>query len=120
MGGIWERMIKSARNTLLALLIQHGSQLDDDLLHTLMIEAEAIINSRPLTYVDMYSCDADEPLPPSQLLTLKSKVVLPPPGQFVKEDMYCRRRWRRVQFLANDFWGRWRREFLPALQKRRK
>ena len=120
MGGIWERMIRSARNALSALLIQHGSQLDDDLLHTLMIEAEAIINSRPLTYVDMTSCDADEPLTPSQLLTLKSKVVLPPPGQFVKEDMYCRRRWRRVQFLANDFWGRWRREFLPALQKRRK
>ena len=37
MGGIWERMIRSARNALSALLIQHGSQLDDDLLHTLMI-----------------------------------------------------------------------------------
>ena len=61
MGGIWETIIRLARNALSALLIQHGSQLDDDPLHTLMIEAEAIINSRPLTYVAMTSCDADEP-----------------------------------------------------------
>ena len=61
MGGIWETIIRSARNAPSALLIQHGSQLDDDLLYTLMIEAEAIINSRPHTYVAMTSCDADDP-----------------------------------------------------------
>jgi len=29
-------------------------------------------------------------------------------------------RWRRIQHLANLFWTRWRQEFLPSLQERRK
>ena len=120
MGGVWERMIRSARTVLAALLDQHGTQLDDELLVTLMVEAEAIVNSRPLTYPDTTSPDSPEPLTPLQLLTLKSKVVLPPPGNFVKEDLYCRKRWRRVQFLANEFWSRWRKEYLPTQLERRK
>jgi hypothetical protein len=120
MGGVWERMIGAARNALSTLLRSHGTKLDDELLRTLLIEAEAIVNSRPLTYVDMNSPDSPEPLSPSQLLTLKAKVVMPPPGAFEKTDLYCRRRWRRVQFLANEFWVLWRREFLPTLQERKK
>jgi hypothetical protein len=120
MGGVWERMIRSTRNALSALLTTHGGQLDDELLRTLLIEAEAIVNSRPLTYTDVSSTTSLEPLSPSQLLTLKSNVVLPPPGQFQKADLYCRQRWRRVQYLANEFWNRWKTEFLPTLQTRRK
>lgn len=116
MGGVWERMIRSATGALTNLLAQHASSLDDELLRTLMTEAEAIVNSRPLTYVDADS----EPLTPSQLLTMKTKVVMPPPGHFVKEDLYCRKRWRRVQYLANLFWTRWRNEFLSTLQSRQK
>ena len=105
MGGVWERMIRSVRGVLAGILLQHGDQLDDDLLQIFMIEAEAVVNSRPLTYQDD-SHDLPEPLSPSQLelLTMKSKVVLPPPGRFVKEDLCCRRRWRRMQYLANQFW----------------
>ena len=120
MGGVWERMIRSTRNALSAILTTHGGQLDDELLRTLLIEAEAIVNSRPLTYTDVSSTTSLEPLSPSQLLTLKSNVVLPPPGQFQKADLYCRQRWRRVQYLANEFWNRWKTEFLPTLQTRRK
>lgn len=118
MGGVWERMIRSVRRVLTALLDQSGTQLDDELLHTFIVEAESIVNSRPITYVDMTSPDSAEPLTPSQILTLRSKVVLPPPGKFVKEDIYCRKRWRRVQYLSNEFWTRWRKEFLPTLQER--
>ena len=113
-------MIRSARNALSGLLIAHGDQLDDESLRTLLVEAEAIVNSRPLTYVDTQSPDSPIPLSPSQILTLKTKIVMPPPGRFVREDLYCRRRWRRVQYLANEFWNRWRSEFLPTLQERKK
>lgn len=116
MGGVWERMIRSARTALTSLLDQHAGSLNDELLHTLMVKAEAILNSRPLTYVDAETT----PLTPAQLLTMKSKVVMPPPGQFVREDLYCRKQWRRVQFLANEFWSRWTKEYLPTLQKRQK
>ena len=34
--------------------------------------------------------------------------------------MYSRRRWRQVQYLADVFWGRWKREYHPLLQERQK
>ena len=120
MGGSWERMIRSVRSVLSALMDTHGDYLDDEQLRTFMTEAESIVNSRPLTYVDTSSPDSKEPLSPSQILTFKSKVVLPPPGVFMKEDVYCRKRWRRVQFLANQFWDRWRKEYLVYLMERQK
>ena len=60
------------------------------------------------------------PISPSNLLTMKSNVVLPPPGKFVREDLFCRRRWRRIQHIANEFWSRWRKEYLSNLQSRSK
>ena len=51
---------------------------------------------------------------------MKSNVVLPPPGEFPKEDLYLKKRWRRVQHIANEFWSRWRKEYLQFLQHRTK
>ncbi|KAK3737369.1 hypothetical protein QZH41_002291 [Actinostola sp. cb2023] len=77
------------------------------------------INSRPLTFI---SNDIDdlEPLTPSHLLTTKSAVIVPPPGNFQKGDVYMKRRWRRVQYLTNLFWTRWKKEYLVTLQQRHK
>ena len=120
MGGVWERQIRTVRSVLSSLLMNHGSQLDDESLRTLMCEAEAIVNCRPLTYEQLSDPDSPAPLTPSHLLTMKSKLVLSPPGAFQSADLYCRRRWRRVQHLANEFWSRWRKEFLLSLQERQK
>ena len=51
---------------------------------------------------------------------MKTKVVMPPPGVFQKPDLYCRSRWRRIQHLSNEFWSRWRKEFIQTLQERQK
>ena len=64
--------------------------------------------------------DFPDPLTPNHLLTLKTKVVLPPPGMFQSADLYSRKRWRRVQHLANEFWCHWRKEYLASLQQRSK
>ncbi|XP_068704306.1 uncharacterized protein [Montipora foliosa] len=49
MGGVWERMIRSVRKILRALL---GEQLvSDESLRTMMTEVQSILNSRPLTPV---------------------------------------------------------------------
>lgn len=48
MGGSWERQIRTVRSVLSALLEDHGQQLDDESLRTLMCEAESVVNSRPL------------------------------------------------------------------------
>ena len=93
--------------------------LDDESLRTLLVEVECIINSRPLTFP---SSDPDDwsPLTPNHILTMKAKVVVPPPGCFQGDDMYLHKRWRRVQYLANLFWSRWRREYIHNLQERSK
>lgn len=117
MGGIWERMVKSVKTVLTTLMNQHGNRLDDELLATLLTEVEAVVNSRPLTYIGDPECT---PLSPAMILTLKSKTVYPPPGKFVHEDLYCRKRWRTVQHLANQFWIKWRSAVIPLMQLRSK
>ena len=120
MGGVWERQIRSVRSVLTPLLVQNGNQLGDETFHTLMVEVENIVNSRPLSVIGINDPDFPEPLTPSHLLTLKPKLLLPPPGKFQQPDLYVRQRWRRVQHLANQFWLRWRKEFVQSLQGRGK
>ena len=117
MGGVWECQIRSVRSILSALMREYGHVLDDESLRTLMAEVECIINSRPLTVPSSDPGDLD-PLTPSHLLTMKSKIVMPPPGNFQKADVYLRRRWKRVQYLSNVFWSRWRKEYVQTLQER--
>ena len=118
MGGAWERLIRSARSIFSSLIYNHGLSLNNEAFLTLLVEIEAIINSRPLT--DTLSDDSELPLSPINLLTMKSRVVLPPPGNYSANDLYSRRRWRRVQHIANEFWSRWRKEYLQTLQRRSK
>ena len=106
MGGVWERQIQSARNILAALLKTHGQSLNDEGSRTLVAETEAIINSRPLTVESLSDVNSEIPLSPSNLLTMKSDVIMPPPGVFNRPDLYSRRRWRRVQHIAGEFWSR--------------
>ena len=94
--------------------------LSDESLRTLMAEVEAVINSRPLTVDTISDVNSQIPISPTNLLTMKSKVVMPPPGNFEKADIYSKKRWRRVQHITNEFWSRWRKEFLNNLQPRTK
>lgn len=80
----------------------------------------AIVNHRPLTVTNLSDPNSPEPLTPNHLLTLKSTVALPPPGQFTREDLFTRKRWRHVQFLAEQFWSRWRKEYLANIATRQR
>lgn len=115
MGGVWERQIRTVRSILVSLSNQQA--FDDETLMTLFCVVEGIVNGRPLTKL---SDDPTDPLPltPNDLLILKSGPSLPP-GKFVRQDL-LRRRWRQVQYLADIFWTRWVKDYLPELQKRQK
>lgn len=115
MGGSWERMIGIARRILDAVLMGIKT-LTHDVLVTLMAEVSAMINSRPIVPVS-YDPEVPDVLSPSVLLTQKLQCDQPPVGDINVKDLY-RKQWQQVQYLASQFWLRWKREYLQSLQKR--
>ena len=121
MGGVWERQIRTVRSVLAGIIDNSAGRLDTSSLRTFFYEAAAIVNSRPLTVENIDRSDSPKPLSPNNLLTMKTDVVVPPPpGSFQQEDLYLHKRWRKVQFLANLFWKRWKAEYLQTIRCRQK
>lgn len=112
-GGVWERQIRTVRKILNSVL--KLQPLDDEGLQTIMCEVEAIINNRPITKTSDDLNDL-EALTPNHLLLLKTQPSIPS-GIFTKDDQYARRHWKQVQYMADLFWTRWTREYLPLLQE---
>lgn len=110
-GGAWERMIKSVKRALAVTLTERAPK--EEVLATLMTEIEHTVNSRPLTHVPIEAED-QEALTPNHFL-LGTSVGLPYVGECEKAD---RRTWRAAQALANMFWARWIKEYLPTLAPR--
>ena len=119
-GGVWEEQIRTVRSVLTALLDGNAGVSDGETFQTLICEAEAIVNSCLLTLDNLSDQDSLAPLMPNHILTMKTWPVLPPPVVFQREDQYSRKRWRRVQHLACQFWDCRRKEFLQNLQWRSK
>ena len=119
-GGVWERLIRSIRKIMYSLMKDQVSliKLDDEGLQTLFCEIEAILNSRPITVATSNPNDL-EPLTPNHLLLMHPGQDLPC-GVFSKDDCYAKRRWRQIQYMADLFWKRWVKEYLPTLQTRQK
>ena len=115
MGGVWERLIRSVRRILCALM--RGIVLDDERLATFMCEAEFIVNSRPITQNPADPSD-ENPLTPNHLLQMPGDITAPP-GRFSMKDIYDKR-WRHVQYLTDRFWKRWSREYIVSIQQRQK
>jgi len=113
-GGVWERQIRSIRRILDALLTSQS--FTEETLRTLLCEVESILNSRPLTPVSLDPRDP-EPLTPNHFLIGTGSVVMPF-GVVGENDCDSRKRWKQARYLADLFWRRWRREYLPILQER--
>ena len=68
------------------MLQTHGKAFDEDSLLRLMDDTEGILNSRHLIVETISDLTSELPLSPANILTMKSKVVMPPPGKFSKPD----------------------------------
>ena len=99
------------------LLHELMHRLDDEGLHTLLCEVEAILNSRPITACSTHPNDL-QALTPNDLLLAHGAGLSP--GDFSKDYCYARKRWRRVQYRVDVFWKRWMSEYLPLHQERQK
>ena len=75
------------------------------------------MNSTPLFHVPVGPYDEDV-LTPYHFLIGRATPSYPV-GAFT-EDGCLRKRWRQAQQLADHFWQRWVREYLPTLAKRTK
>ena len=51
---------------------------------------------------------------------MKQRVYSPPPGCFTPEDIYACKHWGWVQYVVEQFWSRWRKEYLANLNTRQK
>ncbi|KAG5879988.1 hypothetical protein JTB14_033247 [Gonioctena quinquepunctata] len=115
-GGLWESNVKAVKNHIYRVI---GDQLlTYEEFSTLLTEIEALLNSRPLCQL---SADptAPEALTPAHFLTLA------PLRGFSSEkvdNIPVNRldRFQLVDRMVQDFWNRWRMEYLSSLQIRKK
>lgn len=115
-GGSWEREVRSVKTALRTTL---GAQtVTEEVLRTVLIEVENILNSRPLGYVSSDVADPD-PVTPNSLLMGRPDSSLP---QVVYSDseLLSKKRWRYSQVLSDHFWKHFVHDFLPTLQSRQK
>ncbi|KAJ0174930.1 hypothetical protein K1T71_009071 [Dendrolimus kikuchii] len=110
-GGAWERLIRSVKTALHATLAEQAPR--EETLTTVITEIEHTVNSRPLTHVSV-SPEDDEALTPNHFL-IGSATGLPITGT---NELADRKTWIATQALADMFWTRWLREYLPTLAPR--
>ena len=114
-GSAFESMVKIVKRNLYRTL--QKASLTDEELHTAFCQAEALVNSRPLTSVSSDPQDGP-PLTPAHFLMGSIRTEIEPAAAGTEPTH--QRRWRRLQQLAQLFWRRWIMEYLPTLQQRTK
>ena len=57
----------------------------------MLIQAEGIWNSKIITCESIGDVNSYLAFGPVQLLAMMTKVLMPPPGIFEKEDLYCQK-----------------------------
>ncbi|XP_052566786.1 uncharacterized protein LOC120412868 [Culex pipiens pallens] len=117
MGGVWERMVRSVKTALSTISTCRNP--DGETFETFLAEAMAIVNSRPLTHVPLQAVD-EEALTPNHFLMLSSTGVSQPTQPTTDLQSSLRSNWNHLQFLLDHYWARWIKEYLPAINQRRK
>lgn len=115
-GGLWEAGVKSMKTHLKRVV---GAQiLTWEEFTTVLAQIEAVLNSRPLCPVSSDLNDL-EFLSPGHFLTLEPLVTVPYPDLELV-PMNRLDRWQLIQSMHQQFWKRWRDEYLHTLQQRPK
>ncbi|XP_055527904.1 uncharacterized protein LOC129720444 [Wyeomyia smithii] len=117
MGGSWERLVRSIKTAFAGL--SNTRNPDEETLVTLLIEAEGVVNSRPLTFVPLDN-EAQESLTPNHFLLLSSQGVTQRPQPKIEHAQVTRNSWRLMRSLVDEFWHRWIKEYLPTIACRPK
>ena len=126
-GGYWERLVGLTKNALKKTLGRAYVTLIS--LQTVIVEIEAHLNNRHLTYVST-EMNEPEPLTPSHLLY--GRVINTLPHTLTTQDELTDKDFREAgsrlhhtlskkakaqALLIQHFWGRWRKEYLTSLSE---
>jgi len=116
MGGLWEAGVKSCKFHLRRVI--GLSLLTFEELSTVLTQVEACLNSRPLCCLPATLLDF-QPLTPGHFIIGEPLTNLPDTDV---TDLAMNRlgRWQVVQRITQDFWRRWKQEYLSSLQERTK
>lgn len=115
-GRLWESNIKSVKRHLLKVI--NNTHLTYDEFYTLIVQIEAILNSRPLFPISSDPNDLN-PLTPSHFLTGKPLITVPDPN-LVDVAVGRLSRFQLIQQLQQSFWKRWSKDYLTYIQQRNK
>ena len=116
-GGFWERLIQSVKKCLRKSVGR--STLSFDQLNTLLVEIEAIINSRPLMYVYPDSEGVSYALSPSHLIHGRCLTTTPNSEHYevVSTHNSLVHRNKQQKHLRNQFLCLWRKTYLLSLRE---
>lgn len=116
-GGIYEAAIKSMKHHLKRIVGQKCLEYEQFL--TLLIQIEAILNSRPLNPLNTDPTDINA-LTPGHFL-IGEQMVVPLPG-VAREESNSKglKLWKERQKMFIEFWKRWQNEYLTTLTERKK
>ena len=114
-GGQWERVCRQLKEPLRKVLGRAFLTCTE--MMTVLTDIEAMINSRPLTYIGTDIRDGRIITP--ALLAIGRDLERLPDNPPKKADVSLSERYR-YQRLQNHFWSRWLREYLPGLTVRQK
>jgi len=123
MGGFYERMVGVVKRALRKTIGKRVLQSDH--LNTILKEAEAIVNSHPLTYVDD-DINSTQTLTPNHFLCFNRKTGTPQtldesdPEFTIKTTSADKilEMWKKGEKLTNMFWKAWKDEYLQNLRER--
>ncbi|XP_041675514.1 uncharacterized protein LOC121530460, partial [Drosophila eugracilis] len=118
-GGLWEAAVKSAKGLMIKAV--GSAVLRQDELNTVLVEVEAILNSRPMV-VDSSNPNDGEAVTPAHLLVGTTLVALPFVfSQPVTDDkLSYLKRWQLISAIKQRFWVDWQRDYVLSLQQRQK
>ncbi|XP_067622000.1 uncharacterized protein [Eurosta solidaginis] len=114
-GGIWEAAVKSAKGHLHRSVM--NARLTYEELTTVLVEIEAVLNSRPISPLSSDSSDL-EALTPGHFITGSALKSLP--ERMVVDKLNNWDRWNQITALNQMFWKQWSHEYISELQSRKK
>lgn len=115
-GGLWEAGVKSMKHHMKRVI--GNSTLTFEELSTVLIQIEAVLNSRPLC---PFTSDPEDlnVLTPGHFL-MGTAPITPPQPCLLDMKTHSLSRWQTVERMYQDFWAQWSQEYLSRLQQRPK